>query len=70
MSLPRIRLSLIAQCRFLGSAIIGAYVVLNTLLAASAPVVAHWPMYGVTALTVPPTVLAMIYVVIPLARRL
>jgi antibiotic biosynthesis monooxygenase (ABM) superfamily enzyme len=61
---------LIARCRFLASAILGAYVVLNSLLALCAPVIAHWPMYGITAVTVPPMVLTMIYLVIPLARRL
>jgi hypothetical protein len=64
------RPSLVAECRFLAVAIVGAYVVLNALLAACAPVIAHWPMYGITAVTIPPTVLAMVYLVIPLARRL
>ena len=59
----------IVRCRFLAAAMLGAYVVLNTLLAAVAPLTAHWPIYGVTALTIPPMVLAMVYLVIPLARR-
>jgi antibiotic biosynthesis monooxygenase (ABM) superfamily enzyme len=62
--------SLIARCRFLALAIVGGYIVLNSLLAVCAPVIAHWPMYGITAVTVPPMVLTMIYLVIPLARRL
>ncbi|HLH93056.1 MAG TPA: hypothetical protein VKX28_31925 [Xanthobacteraceae bacterium] len=61
---------LIARCRFLAAAMLGAYVVLNALLAAVTPITVHWPVYGVTALTIPPMVLAMIYLVIPLARRL
>jgi hypothetical protein len=61
--------ALIARCRFLGVAMVGAYVVLNGLLVAVAPVTKHWPVLGVTAVTVPPMVLAMVYLVIPLARR-
>lgn len=60
---------LITRCRFLAAAMLGAYAVLNALLAAVAPVTVHWPVYGVTALTIPPMVLAMVYLVIPLARR-
>jgi hypothetical protein len=70
MGQPRLGSTLTAQCRFLALTILGAYVVLNALLALCAPLIARWPMYGITAVTVPPTVLAMIYLVIPLARRL
>ena len=55
--------------RFLGIAMLGAYLTLNALLAAVAPLTADWPLYATTALTVPPMVLVMVYVVIPLARR-
>ena len=57
------------RARFLGVAMLGAYLVLNVFLAACAPFTADWPIYGVTALVVPPMVLTMIYAVIPLARR-
>jgi hypothetical protein len=45
------------------------YTVLNALLAALAPLTEGWPTYGTTAIAVPPMVLAMVYVVIPLARK-
>jgi antibiotic biosynthesis monooxygenase (ABM) superfamily enzyme len=70
MSQSPIAPSLAARGRFLAAAIGGAYVVLNGLLTAAAPLTAKWPVYAVTAVTVPPMVLVMIYVVIPLARRL
>jgi hypothetical protein len=60
---------IVSRCRFLAAAILGAYLILNVLLKISAPLTAHWPTYGVTAVAVPPMVLAMIYVVIPIARR-
>jgi hypothetical protein len=66
---PKNQSVLLARCRFLAVAMLGAYVVLNVLLVAVAPITAHWPIYGVTAVTVPPMVLTMIYLVIPIARR-
>jgi hypothetical protein len=60
---------LLAKSRFLGTAMAGAYAVLNVLLAVLAPLTEGWPTYGTTALAVPPMVLAMVYVVIPLARK-
>lgn len=69
MTIPKNQSLLIARCRFLLVAMSGAYVVLNVLLAMVAPLTAHWPIYGVTALTIPPMVLAMVYLVIPIARR-
>jgi len=55
--------------RFFTVASIGAYSVLNVLLQVVHSFAAAWPTYAVTAITVPPMVLSMIYVVIPFARR-
>jgi hypothetical protein len=65
----RVSASLLARGRFLAVAMLGAYLILNTLLALLAPLTAQWPTYAVTALAVPPMVLAMVHIVIPLARR-
>lgn len=70
MSLPRPFVSVFARLRFLLLAMLGAYTVLNLLLLLLAPLTVHWPTYAVTALAVPPMVLAMVHAVIPLARRL
>lgn len=59
----------VARLRFLAVAMLGAYIILNVLLALLSPLTAHWPTSAVTALAVPPMVLAMVYLVIPLARR-
>jgi hypothetical protein len=69
MPITQIQISLFSRCRFLAIAMLGAYLVLNLLLALTAALTANWPIYGITALTVPPMVLAMVYIVIPLARR-
>ncbi|SEF52348.1 hypothetical protein [Bosea lathyri] len=61
--------SLWARGRFLAVAMVGAYLILNTLLALLAPLTAHWPTYAVTAVAVPPMVMAMVHLVIPLAKR-
>jgi len=61
---------LAAHGRFLAPAIGGAYVVLNALMTVLAPLTKGWPVYGVTAVTAPPMVVVMVYVVMPLARRL
>jgi len=58
-----------SRLRFLLVAILGAYAAINILLAVLAPVTQGWPTSGVTALAVPPMVLAMVYGVIPLAFR-
>jgi antibiotic biosynthesis monooxygenase (ABM) superfamily enzyme len=58
-----------ARFRFLAVAMLGAYLSLNLLLALLSPVTAQWPTVAVTALAVPPMVLAMVYLIIPLARR-
>lgn len=69
MSHPVTQPKSFARLRFLGVAMLGAYVVLNLLLALLAPVTAHWSTPALTAVAVPPMVLAMVYLVIPLARR-
>jgi len=63
----RSRLS--SRLRFLVIAIVGAYAAINLVLAMLAPFTAGWPIFGVTALAVPPMVLAMVYGVIPIAFR-
>ncbi len=50
-----------SRLRFLVIAIIGAYAAINLVLAMLAPFTAGWPIFGVTALAVPPMVLAMVY---------
>ena len=59
----------LARCRFLGILIVGAYALINIILVALGPLTAGWPTWAVTALAVPPMVLAMVHVVIPIARR-
>ncbi len=58
-----------AHSRFVATTMIGAYLIINALLAVIAPLTAGWPTAGMTAIVVPPMVLAMIHIVIPLARR-
>jgi hypothetical protein len=58
-----------APVRFAATAMIGAYLVINLLLALVAPLTPGWPLPALTAVVVPPMVLAMIHLVIPLARR-
>jgi hypothetical protein len=55
--------------RFLITTMLGAYAILNILLSVAAPLTSGWPMLGLTAVTVPPMVIVMVYIVIPLARR-
>ena len=59
----------LARLRFLGTLMLGAYLLINLLLIALAPVTAGWSTWSVTALAVPPMVLGMVYLVIPIARR-
>jgi hypothetical protein len=61
--------AVLARCRFLAILMLGAYVLINAILAALAPLTAGWPIWKITALAVPPMVLGMVYLVIPLARR-
>jgi len=58
----------IGRCRFLAIVIVAAYALINVILAALGPLTSGWPTWAVTALAVPPMVLAMVYVVIPMAR--
>jgi hypothetical protein len=60
---------ILARLRFLGTLMLGAYLLINLILAALAPVTAGWSTWSVTALAVPPMVLGMVYLVIPIARR-
>jgi hypothetical protein len=69
MTATRTLPALLTRVRFLGTAMLGAYVLINLILAALAPLTGGWPLWGITAIAVPPMVLGMIYLVIPLARR-
>ncbi|MGX5734200.1 hypothetical protein [Bosea thiooxidans] len=69
MSLPSILSRVAARARFLSVATAGAYAAINLLLALLAPFTQGWPTLGVTAVAVPPMVLAMVYGVIPIAFR-
>lgn len=66
---PSVDPAVLGRIRFLAVAMLGAYLVLNALLAVLMPLLDGWPLYALTAFTVPPMVLAMVYLVIPLARR-
>lgn len=59
----------LARLRFLGTLMLGAYLLINALLLALTPLTSGWPTWSVTALAVPPMVLGMVYLVMPLARR-
>lgn len=59
----------IARFRFLVAAMIGAYLVINLLMLALKPFVQGMHPFGSTAVLVPPMVLAMVYLVIPIAKR-
>lgn len=61
--------SLLGRLRFLGTLMLGAYLLINLILAALAPVTDGWSTWSVTALAVPPMVLGMVYLVMPIARR-
>lgn len=58
-----------SHLRFVAVVMIGAYLVINTLLAVVTPLTAGWPFPALTAVVVPPMVLTMIHLVIPIARR-
>lgn len=60
--------SLLARLRFLGTLMLGAYLLINLILLALAPLTTGWSSWAVTALAVPPMVLGMVYLVIPVAR--
>lgn len=57
------------QLRFLGATMIGAYLTINALMFLLRPFTQGMPSLASTALLVPPMVLAMVYAVIPMARR-
>lgn len=57
------------QLRFLGATMVGAYITINALMFALRPVTQGMSPFASTALLVPPMVLAMVYLVIPMARR-
>lgn len=58
-----------ARLRFLGTLMLGAYLLINLILLALSPFTTGWPTWLVTALAVPPMVLGMVYLVMPIARR-
>jgi hypothetical protein len=60
---------ILARLRFLGTLMLGAYLLINAILALLAPLTTGWSTWSVTALAVPPMVLGMVYLVIPIARR-
>lgn len=59
----------IARLRFLVAAMAGAYLVINGLMVLLEPLTHGMTPIAFTAVLVPPMVLAMVYVVIPLAKR-
>ncbi|MBX3134530.1 MAG: hypothetical protein KF689_14200 [Gemmatimonadaceae bacterium] len=58
-----------AQLKFLAAANIGAYLVINVLMLVLGPVTRGLSQFGMTAIIVPPMVLAMVFLVMPIARR-
>lgn len=58
-----------SRLRFLGATMLGAYLVLNSLMLLLQRVTSGMPPLASTAFLVPPMVLAMVYVVIPMAKR-
>jgi hypothetical protein len=59
----------IVRLRFLGAVMVGAYVLINGLMLLLQPVIRDMHPFASTAVLVPPMVLAMVYVVIPVAKR-
>lgn len=62
-------LAILAHLRFLGLMMVGAYALINTILALLSPLTAGWPIWASTLLAVPPMVMGMVHLVLPLARR-
>lgn len=58
-----------ARLKFLAAANIGAYLVINLLMLVLSPVTRGLSQLGMTAIIVPPMVLAMVFLVMPIARR-
>ena len=59
----------LAHIRFLLTLMMGAYLLINGILALIGPLTTGWPIWAVTALAVPPMVIGMVHLVIPIARR-
>ncbi len=55
--------------RFLGTMMLGAYGLINAILALLSPLTEGWPTWLVTLLAVPPMVLGMVHLVLPVARK-
>jgi antibiotic biosynthesis monooxygenase (ABM) superfamily enzyme len=68
---PHLELSMnrIARLRILGAVMVGAYVLINGLMLLLQPFIRGLHPLASTAVLVPPMVLAMVYVVIPVAKR-
>jgi len=62
-------MNLQSRVRFLATAMVGAYVVLNALMLAVRPFTAGMTPLVSSAIIVPPMVLAMVYLVIPVAKK-
>lgn len=62
-------MSLATRLRFLAATMVGAYLALNAVMYALAPLTRGMPPLASTAIVVPPMVLAMVYLIIPLAKR-
>lgn len=65
-----IHLPSLSHLRFLALMMVGAYVLINALLALLAPLTGGWPVWATTLCAVPPMVVGMVHVVLPLARSL
>lgn len=55
--------------RFLAVTMLGAYIAINIIMMALKPVTSGMAPLVSTAIVVPPMVMAMVYVIIPIARR-
>lgn len=55
--------------RFLAAVMVGAYLALNAVMLLLRPITQGLPPLASTALVVPPMVLAMVYLIIPVAKR-
>jgi hypothetical protein len=61
--------SKLPRLQFLGLLMLGAYLLINLILLALAPLTAGWSLWAVTAIAVPLMVIGMVYGIIPFARR-
>ena len=59
----------LAHTHFLGLVMLGAYSLINAILAIAAPFTSGWPLWQLTLVAVPPMVLGMVHGIVPLARR-